>query len=145
MASNHPLVGHFIINYGLDATVHFLLRVIKPFLTMHHACFFFAAFLLWVPLWGRYLKGSSSVFSLFMVSSVRSVYPNIEDVNPIASRMFAPILKRPLDGQYYCSVLYCVVCFSLDGSILCTVFHFAHGSGRVSRLGDIYPACVRAA
>ena len=55
----------------------------------------FAAFLWWVLPWGNYLKGASSMFSLFMVSSVRSVYPNVEDVNPIASRMFAAVLKRP--------------------------------------------------
>lgn len=105
----------------------------------------FAAFLWWVLLWGSYLKGASSVFSLFMVSSIWSVYPNIEDVNPIASRMFAAVLMRPLDGQYYCSILYCAACFSLDGSIMCAVFHIARGSDRVNRLGHIYPACVVAA
>jgi len=80
-----------------------------------------------------------------MVSNVRPVYPNIEDVNPIASRMFAAVLKCSLDGQYYCSVLYCAICFSPGGSILCSLFHFAHGSGRVSLLGDIYPAYMTAA
>ena len=94
---------------------------------------------------GSYLGGASSMFSLSMVSSVRSVYPNVEDVNPIAPRMFAAVLKRPLDGQDYCSILYCAICLSQDGSILCSLFRFAHGSGRVSVLGDICPACMAAA
>lgn len=54
-------------------------------------------------------------------------------------------IKAPLDGQYYCSVLYCAIYFYPDGSILFALFHFAHGSGRVNMLGDIYAACVATA
>jgi hypothetical protein len=72
------------------------------------------------------------MFSLFMVNIV---YPNIEDVNLIASRIFAAVLKRPLDGQYYCSILYCAICFSPDGSILCSLFHIAPWVRSSKRVG----------
>jgi len=102
----------------------------------------FTEFLWWVPRWGSYLEGASSMFSLFMVNIV---YPNIEDVNLIASRIFAAVLKRPLDGQYYCSILYCAICFSPDGSILCSLFHIApwvRSSKRVGwHLSCLYGRC----